>query len=101
MNIRVVFFASRLRNTWLDNLARKKQWQPFLSHYQEPQTASRQCLRLQALIATGNHAQALSEITPLWLVPRSQDKACDPVFKFWQKMGSLLMIFVGNGSCWH
>jgi len=83
------FYAARLRDSWLDNLARRKQWQSFLVHYQEPQSSKRQCLRLQALIATGNQDQALAEITPLWLVPRSQDKACDPVFKFWGGKGLL------------
>ncbi|OUR65876.1 transglycosylase [Methylophaga sp. 42_25_T18] len=83
------FFAARLRNSWLNSLARKKQWQQFLVHYQEPQSVARQCLRLQALISTGNQNQALAEVTPLWLVPRSQDKACDPIFKIWQQQGRL------------
>lgn len=83
------FYASLLRKRWLNNLARKKQWSKYLLHYQEPQSAARQCLRLQALIATGKQEQALAEVTPLWLVPRSQDKACDPVFKLWQKQNLL------------
>lgn len=83
------FYASRLRNSWLNNLAKRKKWQQFLIHYQEPQPASRQCLRLQALIATGNSNQAFSEVAPLWLTPKSQEKSCDPVFKLWQQKGLL------------
>lgn len=83
------FFAHRLRNSWLDNLARRKKWSLFLTHYKEPQSAKRQCLRLQALIVTGQKNQAFTEVTPLWLFPRSQDKACDPVFKSWQQAGLL------------
>ncbi|MDH5358360.1 MAG: transglycosylase SLT domain-containing protein [Gammaproteobacteria bacterium] len=83
------FYADRLRNIWLDRLAKNKKWQLFLAHYQEPQPASRQCVRLQALIATGNTEQALAEVPALWLVPRSQDKACDPIFKIWEQHGLL------------
>jgi peptidoglycan lytic transglycosylase len=83
------YFAQRLRNSWLDNLARRKKWSLFLIHYQEPQSAARQCLRLQALIATGDKNQAFAEVIPLWLFPRSQNKACDPVFKSWQQAGLL------------
>jgi len=78
------FYATRLRNSWLNRLAHDKKWSLFLAQYQEPQSISRQCLRLQALIATGQEEQALQEIPKLWLVPRSQHKNCDPVFKYWQ-----------------
>jgi soluble lytic murein transglycosylase len=83
------YYASRLRNSWLDNLARRKKWALFLNHYQQPQSTKRQCLRLQALMATGQTSQAFSEVIPLWLFPRSQDKTCDPVFKSWQQRGLL------------
>ncbi|OUR72444.1 transglycosylase [Methylophaga sp. 41_12_T18] len=81
------FFAARLRSYWLDRLAQKKQWPQYLKHYQSPQSTSRQCLRLQALSATGQQQQALAEVPQLWLVPRSQKKACDPIFKVWQSQG--------------
>ena len=81
------FYADRLRNVWLNQLAGKKQWQTYLSYYQPPQSASRQCSHLQALIATGQQEQAFAETSALWLVPKSQHKACDPVFKLWQDQG--------------
>ncbi|PHS69943.1 MAG: transglycosylase [Methylophaga sp.] len=83
------FFATRLRSRWLDKLARKKKWQLFLDHYQAPQSITKQCLRLQALLNTGQKEQAMAETVPLWLVPRSQNKACDPAFSSWQKQGLL------------
>lgn len=83
------FYADRLRNIWLNRLAKNKKWQTFLDNYQQPQAVSRQCLRLQALIATNQHEQAFAEIPALWLVPRSQHKACDPAFKVWQDRGLL------------
>ncbi|MFW5450992.1 MAG: transglycosylase SLT domain-containing protein [Methylophagaceae bacterium] len=83
------FYANRLRKAWLDRLAQKKQWQTFLDHYQQPQSISRQCVRLKALINTGNTEQALAETLALWLVPRSQHNACDTAFKYWQNQGRL------------
>ena len=83
------FYANRLHSRWLKRLAHDKKWPLFLSHYKDSPSASRQCLRLQALIATGKGQQALAEILPLWLVSRSQDKACDPVFKYWHEQGEL------------
>ncbi|HHA18186.1 MAG TPA: transglycosylase, partial [Methylophaga sp.] len=83
------FYADRLRNIWLDRLAKNKKWQTFLDNYQQSQSISRQCLRLQALIATDRQEEAFAEIPALWLVPRSQHKACDPAFKIWQDHGLL------------
>ena len=83
------FYANRLHSSWLNRLARDKNWSLFLTHYKDSSSASRQCQRLQALMSTGNSEQALAEVHPLWLVSRSQDKACDPVFKYWQNQGEL------------
>ena len=81
------FYADRLRNVWLDKLAQQKKWHQFLLYYQSPQPASRQCLRLQALIKTGRYQQALADIPELWLVSRSQHRFCDPAFRYWQQQG--------------
>jgi len=83
------FYADRLHNRWLNRLAHDKKWPVFLSNYKQSSSAKRQCLRLQALISTGKGQQALDEAAPLWLVSRSQDKACDPVFKYWQAQSQL------------
>ncbi len=81
------FYADRLRRVWLDKLAQQKKWHQFLLYYQSPQSASRQCLRLQALIKTGRFQQALADIPELWLVNHSQHKFCDPAFRYWQQQG--------------
>ena len=83
------FYAKRLQRSWQERLARNKKWSLFLSHYTESSSPSLQCFRLQALISTGRQQQVLDETSPLWLVPKSQDKACDPVFKYWQAQGRL------------
>lgn len=83
------FYAERLRATWLDRLAKQQRWQDYLQFYRAPQSAERDCYRLQALLATGQEKKAF-ELTPaMWLVSHSQDKACDPVFARWQQAGLL------------
>ncbi|MCX4192653.1 transglycosylase SLT domain-containing protein [Methylophaga sp. OBS1] len=83
------FYAERLRAFWLDRLAKQQRWQRYLQFYQAPQSAERECYRLQALLATGQTEKAF-ELTPaMWLVPHSQHKACDPVFSRWQQAGLL------------
>ncbi|PCJ32412.1 MAG: transglycosylase [Gammaproteobacteria bacterium] len=83
------FYSDRLRNSWLNRLAKEKKWPSYLTHYQLPQSLSRQCLRLQALIATGKGDDALADTQALWLVPISQHKNCDPAFKYWQSKKKL------------
>ena len=83
------FYGSKLRNIWLDRLAKKRQWKLYLKHYQLPQPASRQCSRIKALIATNQHSLALADISSLWLVGKSQHKNCDFPFQYWQTKGKL------------
>jgi len=83
------FYAERLRRSWLSRLAREKKWGLFLTHYVESSSVSQQCFRQQALLETGEIHAALAEIPSLWLVPKSQHKTCDPVFKYWQQQGHL------------
>ena len=83
------FYAERLRNFWLNKLAQQKRWTDYLSFYQAPQTATRQCYYLQALLATGQKQKAFEQAPELWLVPHSQEKACDPGFSAWEAAGLL------------
>jgi soluble lytic murein transglycosylase len=83
------FYGERLRNSWLDQLAKNKQWSLFLNYLPSPASPSQQCLRLDALIATGNAKQASVETPALWLVGHSQDNSCDSAFKYWQAQGFL------------
>ncbi|PHS24077.1 MAG: transglycosylase [Methylophaga sp.] len=83
------FYAQRLRNAWLDRLAKAKQWQVFLDIYRAPQSVSRQCLRLQALIATNQRKQALKDTPELWMSAKSLPSSCDRAFKLWQDKGLL------------
>ncbi len=84
-----VFYTQHLRNYWLDHLARSQQWQLYLKQYQSPQIPARQCTRLKALIMTGQHLQALSDIPEMWLVGKSQHQNCDYAFQYWEKQGKI------------
>jgi len=76
--------AARLRNAWLDHLAKRGRWQTYLTFYQPSRSVKRQCNHLRALYRSGNKDQALSLVEPLWLHKKSQPKACDPIFAVWQ-----------------
>jgi len=84
-----MFYADRLNNAWLNHLAKSQKWPLFLQHYTEPSSAQKQCNRLQALLSTGNTQQVLLDAPALWLVPKSQHKACDSAFNYWQKQDQL------------
>jgi len=83
------FYGDRLLNSWLSLLAKNKQWSLFLNHLPTAASTSQQCLRLDALIATGKAKQASLDTPALWLVGHSQDKDCDSAFKYWQAQGFL------------
>lgn len=83
------FFADRLRAAKLDKLAKTQQWQAYLDFYRAPQSPERECYRARALMHTGQTEAAQQAALDLWLVPYSQDKACDPLFSWIEKQGLL------------
>jgi soluble lytic murein transglycosylase len=83
--------AERLRPRYLERLASQGRWADYARYYRPDDSAERRCLYLRALLETGQRAQALdpAAIEPLWLVPRSQPAACDPLFAAWEEAGGL------------
>ena len=81
--------AGRLRNAWLDVLAKKGRWREYADFFQPTKSAERHCNYLHALIVTGNRRNAFAQVKQLWLVGRSQPNECDPVFSAWRKAGHL------------
>jgi len=79
--------ATRLRNTWLDHLAKRGRWQTYLEFYTPSQSVTRQCHYLRALYNSGKKQEALDQVEALWLYKKSQPKTCDPLFKAWQDAG--------------
>jgi soluble lytic murein transglycosylase len=81
--------GDRLRRSWLYQLARKRDWKQFLAQYRGSQPIELQCYRLQARLHTGQKERLVEDALPLWLVGRSQDNACDPVFSYLEEQGAL------------
>jgi soluble lytic murein transglycosylase len=83
--------AERLRPVYLERLAAQGRWADYGRVYRDDDSVQRRCLYLRALLETGRGAEALTPagMEPLWLVPRSQPAACDPVFAAWTESGGL------------
>lgn len=80
----------RLREAWLDLLARHGRWQTLLRHYPaDTGDAELDCQRHWALYQTGDKAAAVAGVERLWLVDHSQPAACDRVFSLWREQGGL------------
>ncbi len=77
-----------LRKKWLNYLAKKKQGLLFLEAYQSTSNAKLVCHQLRFRLQAGlPESVILPQVTKLWVVGKSQDKACDPLFERWQKAG--------------
>ena len=72
----------RMRQAWLYTLARQRDWPQFLKTWGDNQPVKLQCYKLQAQIKTGQTDGLVDHGLKLWLVGKSQEKACDPVFEY-------------------
>ncbi len=80
--------ARKVRKEWLNYLANKKQGLLFLQAYQPTSNARLTCHQLSFSLLSGlPESVVLPQVTKLWVVGKSQDKACDPLFERWQKAG--------------
>ncbi|NMP30815.1 transglycosylase SLT domain-containing protein [Thalassotalea sp. M1531] len=77
-----------LRKKWLNYLAKRKRKALYLKFFVPNSNARFNCLKLNYQLDAGlPESVVLKEVTQWWLVGKSQDKACDPLFKKWQKSG--------------
>jgi len=77
-----------LRKKWLNYLAKKKQGALFLEVFQPTSNAKLTCHQLNFSLQSGlAESVVLPQVTRLWVVGKSQDKACDSLFERWQKAG--------------
>ena len=81
--------GDRFRAYLLRYYARHGHWDDFIDNYQRRGSTSLHCKYLGALLKTPQRQQALDQVKDLWLVGRSQPKACDPVFDAWEQAGHL------------
>ena len=81
--------GERFFTRWLRFQVRNGRWEEALSHGREKLSTKESCLFLHALYQNGDKNEALDMVAPLWIVGKSQDKACDPIFAKWITSGRL------------
>jgi len=72
--------AKKLRERWLYQLIRKKNWSEYSRYYKPTQDPNLQCYDSLANFYQGNTEQAFSAAKPLWLTGESQTPACNQLF---------------------
>ena len=81
--------ARVLHHRWLKYLGSRADWQRLLDNYRTSIDPELRCYRGRALLATERREEALADVAELWVVGRSQPKACDPLFDVWIGAGML------------
>ncbi|EWH11602.1 Lytic transglycosylase catalytic [Catenovulum agarivorans DS-2] len=77
-----------LRMPWLRYLAKKNEAILFLNDFKPTSNAELNCHKLRFQLQIGGKIEDLADdIMPLWVVGKSQPKACDPLFKQWADAG--------------
>ena len=72
--------SQKLRDKWLYELARTKNWPTYTKHYQYSNDPSLQCYAQIALYQQDQRQQAVQAARQLWLNGNSMPKACDELF---------------------
>lgn len=77
-----------LRKVWLNYLAKKNRPLLFIKYFKPTSNAELTCKHLNFSLKAGlPESTVLPQVTKLWLVGKSQDKSCDPLFKLWEAAG--------------
>lgn len=76
--------ADRLRDKWLTDLARNRQWQHYLASYQPSMSVKLQCHYYHSLLVNGRQSEAWRGAEQLWLHGKSRPSACDSLFNAWR-----------------
>ena len=77
-------YASLLKNKWLRYLAKRQDWEQLIKYYRNSSQADIQCAYYLAKYKAGQKKTALTAARKLWVVGKSQPKACEPLFKILQ-----------------
>lgn len=79
-----------LRKKWLSYLAKRERKALFLKFFRPNNSAKLNCTKMRFQLDAGMPALSiLPQVTQWWTVGKSQDKACDPLFKKWIAQGYL------------
>ncbi|MCQ4319133.1 transglycosylase SLT domain-containing protein [Stutzerimonas stutzeri] len=82
--------ASWMKLRWLRLLAARGDWSPFVAHYDPKMNFTElDCLYGQYQLISGQKEQGYATAEKLWLVGKSQHKACDALFERWEDAGQL------------
>lgn len=78
-----------LRKPWLLDLAKRQKGQTFLANYSGSGDAELEChaLRFKLAAKSADSTSFWPQVSKLWVVGKSQPKACDPLFSAWRKAG--------------
>ncbi len=77
-----------LRKKWLHYLAKRNKTQLFLEYFKPTSNAALTCLYYSYQLDSGlPEIVVLPQVSKLWTIGKSQNKACDPLFKRWKKAG--------------
>lgn len=74
-----------LYQRWLIVQGKRRQWKTLHAHRYDTQNSELACYFVRAQYGVGQKDQALNDTSKLWVKPKSQPKACDPIFAVWRK----------------
>ena len=82
--------SADLRNAWLRQAARRRDWAGFLTHY-EPRSADEglRCTAIEARWQTGDHTALASAVPALWVLPKALHPACVTAVQAWVASGGV------------
>lgn len=72
--------SNKLREKWLYELARTKNWNSFNIYYQPSKDINLVCYKQIAAFTLGQQKEALKDSIPLWLTGNSQPQPCNTLF---------------------
>jgi soluble lytic murein transglycosylase len=83
--------ARLVRRPWLESLAGRRRWEPFLAAYATANGPSQalRCAAIEARIALARTDGLAEAVVAEWLTPRSAPGACDPGFNWLRSRGTL------------
>ncbi|MDT8409446.1 MAG: transglycosylase SLT domain-containing protein [Wenzhouxiangellaceae bacterium] len=81
-------FADRLEQQWLTSLGQAGRNADLLRYGEPARDVATQCRLAAARLANGDTGGLEARIRAAWLSPKSQPKACDPLFSWWKRQGN-------------
>ena len=73
-----------LYSRWLKDQGKRRNWRTLVERRYDTSNAELECYFVRAQYGIGEKTQALDATTALWSKPKSQPKACDPLFSVWR-----------------